>query len=65
MNKNKIWIAQYKRHLLTKKDRMEKLKQKLKSKKIETAEDYMKILNSVCGEKRHQSRQRVLKMEKR
>lgn len=54
--------VQYEKHLITKKERMKKLHQKLeKNSEIETGEDYMKIANSVFGEKRHKARQRVLK----
>lgn len=52
----------YERHLITKKERIDKLHQKLeKNSEIKTAEDYMKIANSVFGEERHKARQRVLK----
>ena len=57
--------VQYEKHLITKKERMEKLHQKLeKNGEIETGEDYMKIANSVFGEERHKARQRVLKLKK-
>lgn len=56
MNRKKLLIAQYKRHLLIKKQLLEELRQKLNNHEIKTARDYLVIANSVFGKKRHQSR---------
>ena len=59
MNKKGLLIAQYKRHLLTKKERLEELNQKLNNREIKTAREYLVVSNSVFGKKRHQSRARI------
>ncbi len=62
MLKSKTRRLLWERHLMTKRDRMEKLHQKIAKKgEIETAEDYLKIANSVFGEERHKARQRIIK----
>jgi GH18 family chitinase len=65
MNRNKLSIAQYKRHLLIKKQLLEELRQKLNNHEIETARDYLVIANSVFGKKRHQSRFKIIKRLKK
>lgn len=57
--------AKYERHLIAKKNRMKKLHQKLENtNEIQTAEDYMKILNSVFNEKKHTSRKKIIKLKR-
>ena len=57
--------AKYEKHLITKKNRMKKLHQKLENtNEIQTAEDYMKILNSVFNEKKHTSRKKIIKLKR-
>ena len=61
MNRKKLIIAQYKRHLLMRKKELEELNQKLNNTEINTARDYLVIANSVYGKKRHQSRAKIIK----
>ena len=46
-------------------DRIKKLNQQLEQMDEITTEDYMRTANSVVGEERHKTRQRVIKMKKR
>lgn len=63
--KNDLEQAKYERHLMTKKNRMEKLCQKLKNTdEIQTIEDYMKTLNSVFNERKHISRKKMIRLKK-
>lgn len=63
---NEIARIKYERHILTKEDRIRKLHKKLeKTNEIETSEDYIKISNSVFGERRAASRQKIIKLKKR
>ncbi len=62
MNRNNFFLIQYRRHLLTQKQRLEELKQKLKRYKIETGRDYLVAANGVFGKRRHQARARVRSM---
>ncbi len=60
---NDVERAKYERHLAKKKEKIDKLHQELEKKgELETAEDYMKTANSIFGEERHKSRQKVIKM---
>ncbi len=62
--KNKLVEAQYERHILKKEQRIESLKEKLEtSDEIENTEQYMKISNSVFGENRHKSRQKIIQLK--
>ena len=65
MNNKMLMIAQYKRHLLMKKQLLEELRQKLNNREIKTARDYLVIANSVFGKKRHQSRVKIIKSLKK
>ena len=59
---NEIARVKYERHILTKEDRIRKLHKKLeKTNESETSEDYLKISNSVFGERRILSRQKIIK----
>lgn len=58
---NVVEQAKYERHLVTKKDRMRRVHQKLENMNgIEAAEDYIKILNSVFNEGKHKSRKKII-----
>ena len=61
---NDVERAKYLRHLITKKDRIETLHQRLEQIDEITAEDYIKTANSVFGEEIHKARQRVIKLKK-
>lgn len=64
--KNKISNTQHERNLLEKEQKIENLHQKLENRdEIETAKDYMKIANSVFGERRHKSREKIIKLKKK
>ena len=64
--KSKLSEAQYERHLLAKEQRIEDLSQKLDvSGEVESAHQYMKIANSVFGEKRHKSRTKIMQLRKK
>jgi len=59
--KSKLSEAKYERHLLTKEQRLEELSDKIDStNEIKSAEQYMKISNSIWGKKRHNSRTKIL-----
>ncbi|MBQ2946635.1 MAG: hypothetical protein IJE04_02130 [Bacilli bacterium] len=63
--KNKILEAQYERHLLTKEQRIEELNKKLENgAEVDSAEQYMKITNSVFGINRYKSRQKIIQLRK-
>lgn len=63
--KNDLEQAKYERHLITKKNRMKKLRQKLENTdEIQTIEDYMKILNSIFNERKHISRKKMIRFKK-
>lgn len=63
--KSKISEAQYERHLLTKEQRLEELNKKLENgSEVDSAEQYMKIANSVFGKNRHKSRQKIMQLRK-
>ncbi len=62
---NEISKVKYERHILAKEDRMRKLHEKLeKTNGIETSKDYLKASNSVFGEGRIASRQKIIKLKK-
>lgn len=64
--KNKLSEAQYERHILTKEQRLDALNKKIEAiGEIETAQQYIKIANSIFGERRHNSRKRVIKLIKK
>lgn len=64
--KNKVAEAQYERHLAKKEQRIEELKEKLENVgEIENAEQYMKISNYVFGKERRESRQKILKLQRK
>ena len=64
--KSKLSEAQYERHLLTKEQRIDDLNQKLDaSSEAESAQQYMKIANSVFGERRHKSRTKIMQLRKK
>lgn len=64
--KNKVAEAQYERHLAKKEQRIEELKERLENVgEIETAEQYMKISNYVFGKDRCESRQKILKLQRK
>lgn len=64
--KNKLSEAQYERHILTQKQRLDALNKKIEATgEIETAQQYMKIANSIFGERRHNARKRVIKLIKK
>ena len=65
MNRKRLIIAQYKRHLLMRKKALEELNQKLNNSEIKTSRDYLVIANSVYGRKRHQSRAKIIKYLKK
>ena len=61
---NKIADVHYQRHIETKEQRIQELNVKLEnSEEIESAEQYMKISNSVFGKNRHKSRQKILHLK--
>ena len=61
--KSKFAEANYERHIIGKEKRLISLKKKLSTiSELDSAEQYMKIANSVFGEERHKSRQRVMKL---
>lgn len=62
---NDVEQAKYERHLVTKKGRMKMVHQKLESvNEIASAEDYMKILNSVFNEEKHKSRKKIINLKR-
>ena len=62
---NDVEQAKYERHLVTKKGRMKRVHQKLESvNEIASAEDYMKILNSVFNEEKHKSRKKIINLRR-
>ena len=62
---NEILRAKYKRHILTKEDRIKKLHNALENiNGIETSEDYIKISNRVFGERRANSCQKIKELKK-
>jgi len=64
--KSKLSEVQYERHLLTKEQRIDDLNQKLDaSSEVESAQQYMKIANSVFGERRHKSRTKIMQLRKK
>ena len=62
---NDVEQAKYERHLVTKKGRMKRVHQKLEGvNEIASAEDYMKILNSVFNEEKHKSRKKIINLKR-
>ena len=55
-------LSQYKfeKHLLTKEDRLKKLHNKLENITDMNAEDYMKVANSIFGERNAKERRRII-----
>lgn len=64
--KNKVLEAQYERHLVKKEQRIEELREKLENVgELESADQYMKISNYVYGKEKRESRQKILKLQRK
>jgi len=64
--KSKLLEARYEKHLLTKEQMIEDFNKKLNANgEVESAQQYMKIANSVFREKKHKSRAKMMKLTKK
>lgn len=63
---NNLLIGRYERHLIKKEQKLEELNERLEIiGEIDNAKQYMKVSNYVFGKERHNSRRRVLKLQRK